>query len=358
MSPTIEDLRGTLDDVAHGYEAPDPHTVLAGAYARSGELGRRRTTHRWAAAAAAVVAIGGASLLLTDLGGDTHGEVAPAEPDESYTQGYGIIDGVPQPYADGLTLVETFDEIGPNVGMVSDEFRTDAETQMYAQAWCATGTSEVEIEVGTFETGLERLTAQCADPAVDTEHLTSPVALPPDAEGFRVTGGGSSTGAALVAIYEETEWADYPFPSWDRVSFPSADGIVIDSSTPMTTDPALESQITPRRVHSVTVPLTEEPLRIDMGLNGPGQLLVAVDGVILTNDGEELDRLEGTVPGPWDEANPARREGYLHSFGQTIGLVEFGLTSEVLEEKGSTSATARSPSASMPEVFRTTTAGA
>lgn len=156
--------------------------MLAGAYARSGELSRRRTTHRWVAAAAAVVAIGGASLLLSDPGGNSQGEVAPAEPDESYSQGYGIIDGVPQPYADGLTLVETFDEIGPNGGaMFAGPWETDADTQMYAQAWCESATGRIEIEVGGT-----RLTAPCMDRNVDTSYLAAPVPLPPGVEGFSV----------------------------------------------------------------------------------------------------------------------------------------------------------------------------
>lgn len=109
---------------------------------------------------------------------------------------------------------------------------------------------------------------------------------------------------------------------------------MIDSDTPLTTDPALESVMPPRRVHSVTVPLTDEPLSFDVQLNGPGQLLVAIDGVVLTNDGEELDRLEQTVPGRWDIAHPSLREGYLHSFGQEQRRTAGGLTPAVLAEEG------------------------
>lgn len=168
MSPTIEDLRTTLDDVAHGYATPDPHTVLSGAYARSGELGRRRTTHRWAAAAVAVVAVGGASLLLTDLGGDTQGEVAPAEPDESYTEGYGIVDGVPQPHtADGLRLVDEVD--------LADEANAqpevDSSSQLYAVAVCPSDVAGRSQPAVTILTRTRTVEVTCADESSDSPTL-------------------------------------------------------------------------------------------------------------------------------------------------------------------------------------------
>lgn len=329
MSPTIEDLRTTLDGVAHEYAAPDPQTVLAGAYARSGELGRRRTTQRWAAAAAAVVAIGGASLLLTDPGADTQGEVAPAEPDESYTEGYGFVGGVPQPYADGLTLVETFDDLGPDGGSTyAEPWKTDADTQMYVQAWCASGTARVEIKVGEA-----RLTAPCADPTADTAHLESPVPLPRGAEGFSVDHRDPAGGTGVVAMYEETPWRDYPFPTTETTPFPPAEGVLIDNSTPESVDPTLDALPSTTQVHSATVPISEAMTTFIMELDQPGQLLVAIDGVVLTNDGETVGGTQQPAADPWRVASPALREGYLNSYGSPVSR-SVDLNAQILAEEG------------------------
>lgn len=96
MSPSINDLRHTLESGATAEATPDPYAVLSGVKTRATAMRRQRTTARWIAAATAVVAIGGTSLLLND-GAATLGDVEPAMPDTSYTDGHGIIDGVPQP---------------------------------------------------------------------------------------------------------------------------------------------------------------------------------------------------------------------------------------------------------------------
>lgn len=95
-------------------------------------------------------------------------------------------------------------------------------------------------------------------------------------------GGGSATGVALVAIYEEVAWRDYPFPSWDRVPFPNIEGIVIGNSTPESLDPTLDALPSTARVHSVTVPISEAMTTFTMQLDQPGQMLVAID----VSDGE------------------------------------------------------------------------
>lgn len=318
MSPTIEHLRATLDDVADRHEAPDPHAVLAGAHARAGELGRRRTTGRWAAAAAAVVAIGGASLLITDLDGDSQGEVAPAEPDESYTEGYGIIDGELQPYtADGLRMVDQFEiENGENL-----QVEVDSSSQLYAVAVCSSDVAGRSQPAVTILTRTRRVGVTCADENRDSPTLpvTSLPTEAPESDGVYGAQPDDEIGPVSIVFYAEEEWRDYPFPSTEASSFPDTSNIVLDADTPLSSDTSLDWLMPSgerQRLHTIVVPVADLPLEISAQLNGPGQVLVAVDGAVLTNDEEELGRLRAPTAGPWDAALPGVRQGYLHSFGQ------------------------------------------
>lgn len=292
MSPTIEDLRTTLDDVADSYTAPDPHTVLAGAHARSGQLGRRRrTTGRWAAAAAAVVVIGGAGLLLTDPAGNTQGEVAPAEPDESYTEGYGIVDGELQPHtADGLRLVDEVDLADE----ANAQLEVDSSSQLYAVAVCPSDVAGRSQPAVTILTRTWTVEVTCADESSDSPTLpvTSLPTEAPESDGVYGVQRTDDVGPVSVAFYAEEEWADYPFPATEPASF-----------------------------------------TFTMELDQPGQLLVAIDGVALTNDGETVGGSQQPAAEPWRIVNPALREGYLHSYGFPAQR-SVNLNAQILAEEG------------------------
>ncbi len=109
--------------------------------------------------------------------------------------------------------------------------------------------------------------------------------------------------------------------------------MVIDSSTPESVDPTLDALPSTTQVHSVTVPTSEAMTTMTTELDQPGQLMVAIDGVVLTNDGERVGGTQQPAAEPWRVANPALREGFHHSYGFPLQR-SMELNAEILAEEG------------------------
>lgn len=317
MNVTTDQIRDALDEMSEAGAAPDPTTLVGGARREVTRLKRRRQTGWLGAAAAAVAAIGGASLLLTDLGGDTQGEVAPAKPDESYTAGYGYADGELEPYtSDGLRLLDQVDLVGGETAQVE----VDSSEQVYAAALCWDGSNEVINPSVTVTTGSSRLGMACSVVGLGAFGSMPMTALPSDPESDGTYDLRPTDGLYLITVgfYVEEDWSDYPFSAPESPPFPPTSDRVIDSNTPKSDDPTLEALVGDTRVHSVTVPVPEESMTLYTMLRAPGQVLVAVDGLVISNDGEDLDRLDPEAPGVPDQADPSVRKGYVHSFGEAV----------------------------------------
>lgn len=331
MNVTTEQVRSALEEMAEAGATPDPRTLLTGASREVGRLRRRRQAGWLGAAAAAVVAIGGGSLLLTELAGDTQGEVAPAEPDQSYTEGYGIVDGQVQPYLEGLRLIGT-QKVTPTDERLVSVPDAAADTQLYAVAWCDPAESGLQ-EPPPVQLAADRFTAEmpCLDRSTDLNSAVLLQPLPP--YGMDYTLEVPERLDAVLGFYVEETWQDYPFPVTEPTPFSATEGIVIDSFTPESADPTLDAVPPETPVHSVTVPITDDLMALTMQIDQPGQLLVALDGVVLTNDAEDLEELETSRSEPWHVADPSVREGYLLSFGPPVQR-SLSLNAQILAEEG------------------------
>ncbi len=310
-----DDLQAALKHMAQQQAVPDPHTVLAGAEARAGSLGRRRRILGAAAVAAAIIAVAGASALLN--GGDEPlGQIEPAVPDDSNADGYGIIDGEPQPFMDGLRLVdaETI-ESGRDGTIQLDDI--SADEPLYAVAWCAipsggdSGGDRALQNVITIETSNSGASIPCLDRSEDLNQAD--VAYPVSTDGTYVVSNGSDD-AAVIAFYDEPSREDYPFPGVDPAPFRAADPgvMVIDSTTPPGRAEDIDAIPDGSRIFRSSFSITDEMAVLTMELNEPGQLLVALDGVVVTNDGEGIPG-QSEDEDTWND--PRLRNGYIAAFG-------------------------------------------
>lgn len=331
----ISELTTPLRDVAESYNPPTP-AVLRRAVAEQQPVARRRGRARWAPAGA-LVAAGVVTLLLVNGPPDGHSEtVEVARVDADYASDYGLVDGRPRPFVDGLTLerTEVIDYSQRRAIIAAPD--VDPDTQLYAVAYCdlpgnamdvsaivdAITVEAVPVEAvpGIDET--EVVDLSCLDRTADLR--TSPLAkpLPRGAEQYAVTMPGvwSGTGALYLAFYSEADWSQYPFPPFEAAAAPPAIpafGQVIDEDTPPGDDEDLkwlsddgEGDVD---VHSIEVDVATA-LQISALTDEPGQLLIALDGVVVTNDGEELTALGEGIPGPWQEADPALRQGFWRGY--------------------------------------------
>jgi hypothetical protein len=312
MSPTTEDLRRSLELMAEASATPDAHTLLTGASARVEELDRQRRSARLTGLGA-VAAVAAGAFAMSTIGSDQALEVEPAVPDPAYTQGYGWVDGAPASYTqDGLRLVEsvTIDRDG---GAQLLGWETSEEVQTYAAAWCAPAGVLVEVRVGDVSQQVA-----CADPATDNSQVGPLAPLPPgtgDVSAQHADSGASSP--ATVVFYEEVAWSQFPFPARTSTAWSETQGrgVVIDDRTPQVEDSQIAELTGVTEAPTVTVPVDDAtPLVIQGSLLTPGQLLIAIDGVVVTNDGEELNRVGPARPGPWESATPRFRTGFFHSF--------------------------------------------
>lgn len=316
------DLSGTLDAIADAVPTPDAVTLLAGSQSRALQIGRRRRAVL-AMVAAVVVLLGGAGIALDEPGDERDRDLdGPdlAVPDPSYDQGYGFQDGVPRPFTlDGLKLIVSH-EIAPG-GVWSTGFpATTAGNPVYAVAWCTGAADDVPVTMTAHDAAVLPLPCTQA-----SDQQTLPVRpLPVEAGLWRVI--NPLPGPALVAVYEEATWGEFPFAqSAHRLSWnPPLTGsgsIVIDSTSPVISRPDLEALAGTSLAYSATVPMTAQSRAdIDVILNGPGQALVTFDGIVVTDD--------------WSGPDPDLRDTFVHNFEPGLRRHVISLDSPAMRDLG------------------------
>ncbi len=316
------DLRAALRDVAESFAPPDAEVVLARAreYARHGRV---RGSLRLGALAASAVLVLVVAAVLTGPDPATEEDVESAVVKADYSGGYGLVGGAPQPFVDGLELIST------EVIDYSLRRRTIAapdvaeQTQVYAVAYCDLPGNAMDVDAIlnaiTLEAGDSIVDLSCQDRNADLS--TSPLisALPRGVQEYAVTVPTvwSGTGEVNLSFYTEADWSTYPFPVFAGTleSGPGFEsGPVIDPSTPLTPAPNLDWLLdADQEVRSIDVEVNTT-VEITALTTEPGQLLVALDGVVITNDGEELTALGRSRPGPWEVADPALRQGFWRGY--------------------------------------------
>ncbi len=332
-------LSSTMDAIADTAAPPDATALLAGSQRRAQQMGRRRRMV-WAAAAVAVFTVAGAGALLDDSDEtqDVNG-IDLAVPDVSYTEGYGLADGVARPYtSDGLRLLVSR-EIAPGSQWSTGFSPAQADSQLYAVAWCtgeaATPQDPAPVTLSTRDQVM--LSLPCT-PRTDRQSVAAEP-LPVTSALWRVD-NLMQTESAVVAVYEEAAWEDFPFvpPGHQMAWNPPLTGdgsIVIDSTSTVLPRPDLEVVAGTPSTYSVTVPMTATTQAdLDVILDGPGQLLVALDGVVVTDDGDRPFAAFGLRGGSGDGAEPDLREGFVHNFEPGVRRRTFSVDSDSLADLG------------------------
>lgn len=242
--------------------------------------------------------------------------------DTGYTEGFGLVGGTPAPFVDGLQLVttEVIDYALKRRIVAAPE--VDDDTRVYAAAYCDLPGNSLDtfaiLDAVGIKAGDDVVDLSCMDRGADTATAPLLAALPRGADDYLVTVPSVWAGAGSVslAFYTETPWADYPFqPSFAGAALPSvAAQSSVDDSTPLTIDSALSGLLGPdTQVRSIDVDI-DTTLELTLLTDEPGQLLVALDGVVITNDGEMLGALGESRPGPWATADPAMRQGFWRGY--------------------------------------------
>ncbi len=331
-------LASTMEAIADSAAPPDATALLAASLRRARHIARRRRTV-WAAAALAVVTVVGAGALLdhSDKTQDVNG-VDLAVPDPDYTQGFGLADGVARPFTiDGLRLLVSR-EIAPGSQWSTGFSPTQTDTQLYAVAWCsseaATPQDPAPITLSTRDQVV--LSLPCTPPTDRQSVAAEP--LPIDAALWQFD--NTQTESAIVAVYEEAAWEDFPFvPPGHQMEWnppqPSAGSVVIDSTSTVQPRPDLEVMAGTPSAYSATVPMTATTQAdVDVILDGPGQLLVALDGVVVTDDGDRPPAALGLPGGSASGAEPDLREGFVHNFEPGVRRRTFTFDSDSLADLG------------------------
>jgi len=310
-----------LAEVAESFIPPDPESLLTDCAALRPRVQRRRAA-RWALPAGVVLAAGLAAVLLQDPDDPVSEHVDAAVIDAAYTDGFGLVDGTPAPFVDGLTLAKTEVIDYALRRRIVAAPKVDDATQVYAVAYCDLPGNSLDafaiLDAVSIKAGDDVVDLSCMDRSADTATAPFLAALPRGTDDYLVTVPSVWAGAGSVslAFYTETPWADYPFqPSLAGAALPSvAARSSVDDSTPLTTDSTLEWLLGPdTQVRSIDVDI-DTTLELTLLTDEPGQLLVALDGVVITNDGEALGALGQSRPGPWATADPAMRQGFWRGY--------------------------------------------
>lgn len=314
---TISDLRRSLEETAHSHDVPDPGALLRGVQddIATGRDRGNRTPRLIAAAAAVALVAGGGWALSKGLGGEETGTLQPAE------QGWELVDGAPPEYAAGLALVDT---VTLDAGSSEDTLTWEGGGPGFVVAWCSDPVRTAllaESSTGPSNSQGERIVA-CQ---------SGPVSVPTDPEGSEITIHGFEGdiqgeqfdgvvhGEATIGLYREATIEEYPYPAApDTPREPSppeqARDVVIDAATPPTTEVTLDhlgEAATGYLMPAATVS-SREGTTLTAWSGEPGRLLIAVNGTVITNDGEGL--AQPTSPGPWQDADPDLRSGYWHTW--------------------------------------------
>lgn len=338
-------LDRTLDELADAVLCPDSQELLAGAQARAQQADARRR-RAWLGAVAAVMALGTAAVVLGSPPAGTETSADLAVPDPTYTDGYGLVDGEPAPFTvEGLRLVAVQD-VAPVSQWTTRLPLKSADSPLYAVAWCPAGDGKERpgedrpdrdpVQLLSTDDA-EQASLPCTAPEDD---VSVPVrSLPVNGAVWHVDNVLASE-TVTVAFYEEVAWADFPFaatgssPSWSPPTA-SAEVTMIDADTPTVERGDLEGLAGTTSVHAETVPMTTgSQIEIRVSLDGPGQLLVLVDGVVVTDDGELVGPTAARTLPTWSDAEPGLRDGFLHHFGPGLLDRTFVLDSDVLTDLG------------------------
>ncbi|MGB3764136.1 MAG: hypothetical protein WA966_13045, partial [Ornithinimicrobium sp.] len=319
---TLDELTPILTEVAESFTPPDSDELTAFV---EGEVQTRRARRR-RGGMAAVGAVAAAVIVGTSLDGQPSGsgeEVQAPTPDADYNEGYGLLDGKAAPYLDGLALqrTEVIDYALRRTVVPAPD--VDEDAQVYAAAYCDLPGNAMDVatirNVITIQVDEDLVELSCLDREADVSTVPDLRPLPRGVDSYTVSvpGAWAGAGAAHLALYSEAAWSSYPFaPFPEHSSPPAVPGAqeVVTSSTPTTVDPLLQDLLgAEQAVHSVDVDVNTT-IDITILTQQPGQLLVALDGVVVTNDGEELLGLGTSRPGPWESAEPQLRHGFWRGY--------------------------------------------
>ncbi len=315
-------LAPILTEVAESYTPPDPAELTAYAEGRAETQGRRRR-RGWVAAVATLLTLVVVGITLNGPEGGMGERVQKPTPDADYTQGYGLLDGEPAPFLDGLALqrTEVIDyALRRKVVPAPD---VDTDVQVYAAAYCDLPGNAVDVaairNVITVQVDEDLVQLSCLDRDADVNTVPDLRPLPRGVDTYTVSVPGAWAGAGGVhlALYSEAAWSSYPFAPFvqDRsVPVVPGAGEVITSSTPAEVDLMLSDLLgVEQKVRSIDVAV-DTTIDLTILTQEPGQLLVALDGVVVTNDGEDLVGLGTSLPGPWEEAEPHLRNGFWRGY--------------------------------------------
>ncbi|QDO89383.1 hypothetical protein FNH13_14455 [Ornithinimicrobium ciconiae] len=331
---TISDLRRSLEQTAHHHDAPDPGELLRGVQDNiAAERGAGGRTSRLVAAAAAVALVAGGGWALSQgLGSEEETSVIqPAGP-------WQLVDGAPPEYAEGLALVETV-TLSADYGVMSF---MEADGQNFAVAWCDVApevASELRMPLGN--PAGEGPTLTCA--GVERNSPTEPVAVPPPMTegglGAHLIGpdGAQPSNLArgdtvVIGLYREASTSEYPYPGQSDIPEAPSHDVVLDPTSPRTN----QAELAELTQEGVMLPAVRAESRVGTTLTTwagePGRLLVAVNGTVITNDGEQLT--QPTAAGPWQDADPDLRGGYWHTWTAGTSTREFDLSPTGLAAHG------------------------
>ncbi|WP_256841219.1 hypothetical protein [Ornithinimicrobium cryptoxanthini] len=332
---TISDLRQSLEETAHRDDAPDPRSLLRGVQDNiaAGHGTGSRTPRLIAAAAAVALVAGGGWALSQGLGSDEETSVIqPADP------AWQLVDGAPPEYAEGLALVETV-TLSEDLGVVSF---MEADGQNFAVAWCDVAPEAMsELRVSLVNPAGEGTSLDCA--GVPPNSPTEPVAVPPPmTEGglgasLRGPDGAQPSNlarddAVVVGLYREASMAEFPYPDQSDIPEAPSHDLVLDPTSPKTNQAGL-ADLTGQ---GVMLPAATVESWVGTTLTTwagePGRLLVAVNGTVITNDGERLSLPAGA--GRWQDADPDLRGGYWHTWTAGASTREFNLSPTGLAAHG------------------------
>lgn len=321
---TITDLRRSLEDTAHSTEAPSPSELLRAVQndIATGAGKGTRTPRLVAAAAAIALVAGGGWALSQELGSDEEtGNLHPAG------TSWELVDGNPPEYAAGLALVDT---LTLDATSSAGELTWEGTGPGYAVAWCevdATAASTMTVALVSGEG--QGATVGCGG----GEGQGGPIAVPSLGAGQNLDSAviaGQGLGAGLVAqenitvgLYREASTAEFPYAEPQEVPSPPRADVVINASSPKTNEADLADLTQAGVMLPAATVESREGTTLTTWAGEPGRLLVAVNGTVITNDGEGLSQPAGA--GRWQDADPDLRGGYWHTWAAGASTREFDL---------------------------------
>lgn len=289
MNPTLDDLRGALDDAARDSYAPTDRLVGV-----RRAVARRRRQRALASGAAGLALVLGAGVALSQLPAtSTSREVAPAA--STPTVGPAAAEGIElSPYYAGGRLLAS-GELPGRVGATTTVEFTPASYGLALRELCEVPqgrTIALETEVngnpvgqgsgctGSTRAGFEQdeaywsaLGVRPGEPSTLSVTVIPVAAMGPI--GDEVADADDPSLVVLLAVYEDVPVAEYPFPPRPATLEPIGGGAnqIPDAAAVMTPD---------RRTATVT---WDETLQASIAAAEPGTARLLVDGVVVGGAG-------------------------------------------------------------------------